>query len=432
MTNRLPATPREFLLSLLMHGMKLGLDNIRFLTERAGHPELQFPIVHVGGTNGKGSAVAMVAAMLAAAGYRVGRFTSPHLIDVNERFLIDGHPIDDESLDRHIRFVQDVTAEMDHPPTYFEATTLIALRHFAETGVDAVCLEVGMGGRFDSTNIVHPEVCAITNIDLEHTKYLGDTLEAIAFEKAGILKAGVPAVVTERRPGPRDVIIKRAAEVGAPVGVIDRDFRFDLTKDDNGFIRTYRLSYDSATLRLRDVPLGLRGAHQGDNAATAVAVAERLRDRFPRLTDDAIAAGLRDARWPCRLEQVIDDPPVIVDVAHNPAGARRLPAELPPCVVVLAVSSDKDAVEMIEALAPITDKLILSQCDCARRMPLEDLCSAAEGCDYEQRERLEDAIGLGLQYALADLPLLICGSIFTAGEARTILSERFGAPSPRF
>ncbi len=421
-------TPREYLDSRLMHGIKLGLDNIRFLARAAGAPHTRFPSVHVAGTNGKGSVVAMLDAMFRAAGYCSGRFTSPHLIDLAERYVIDGVCIDDETSDRHIAFFEKAAESMPHSPTYFEVATAVAFRHFAERQVDVAIFEVGMGGRFDSTNIITPEAAAITNIELEHTKYLGDTREKIAFEKAGILKKGVPVVVAETRSGPLGVILERADELGCPVSLLERDFRYSVQGDPFALV----FSYESETLTLGPVPLPLHGTYQGANAATAVALAELLGEKYPRLDPSAIATGIETARWPCRLEQVLDSPPVIVDTTHTAAGARELIEQVPACAVILAVSVDKNAAEMLASLDSIADTLILSQFNGARAMPVDTLSAAAGDRRQHRTQNLEEAIGFALDHASDSVPVLITGSVFTAGEARKILIEGYGAPPLQF
>jgi len=407
-------TPREYLAGLEFHGIKLGLENIRFLLAAAGRPESRRLHVHVAGTNGKGSVAAFLSAALGAAGYRTGRYTSPHLVDVSERFLIDGQPIGAEELDAHIAFFRDVAQGLRHPPTYFELLTAVAFRWFDVREVDVAVIEVGMGGRFDSTNVIAPIETVITTIDLDHLQYLGDTLEKIAFEKAGIIKPGVPLVVGERKPGPRSVILSRAGECRAPVKAIGRDFDCRVTGPP--FAQSF--CYESAGLRIEAIPLGLAGRFQGENAAVAAAALEGLRAGFPRITQGAIAEGLRTAKWPCRLERVLDDPPVIIDVAHNAAGAQRLAQEFARAVVVLAVAADKDAGAMIDALAPIAAPLILTQFEGARAMAIERLRAVAGSHPHRHAEDLAAAIRLGLDCAGPETPLLITGSVFTAGQAR--------------
>ncbi len=419
---------REFLFSLERHGIKLGLDNINHLLDAAKRPERHYPTVHVAGTNGKGSVVAMVDAMLRAAGYRTGRFTSPHLIALNERFLVDGQPISDDDLDLHLGTFQRVAEGMSPPPTFFEVVTAVAFRWFKAMKVDVAVIEVGMGGRFDSTNVIVPEACAITNIAKEHTKYLGDTLGAIAFEKAGILKSGIPAVVSETQPEPRDVILARAMALDVPVSLAGRDFTFTYS----GPPGMRRFSYESERLSLYEVVLGLPGGYQGANAATAVATAECLQERFRRLDKRCMRAGLGAARWPCRMERVLEDPPVVIDVAHNAAGAACLAEELSEAIVVLAVSSDKNAAAMIQAFEPMTHRLILTRFAGPRSLTADELGVAAGNRPFIKAESLDAAIAQGLALASEAHPLVITGSIFAAGEARKILMDTYGAPPLAF
>ena len=416
-------TLREYLFHLELHGIKLGLDNIQHLLDAAARPERAYPAVHVAGTNGKGSVVAIVAAIARAAGYRTGRFTSPHLIDVAERFLVDGAPMPGDALDENIAFFRAVAEKMQPPPTFFEMNTAIAFRWFAQSAVDIAIVEVGMGGRLDSTNVLSPAATAITNIALDHTKYLGDTLEQIAVEKAGIIKPGVPLVLTETMPPACEAIVARAKELGSPVSELGRDFQFRIT----GPPFDQRFSYESASLRLDSAPFALAGRHQGVNAAAGVALAGLLAREFPRIDEAAIAEGLRSVQWPCRLERVLDAPPVIIDVAHNPAGARTVADALEHCVTLLAVSSDKDAAGIVEALAPITEEFVLSQYSGARSLDAAALTAFMAGRPCRALPALPDAIEYALTRANNFTPLLITGSIFAAGEARRHLIARHGA-----
>ena len=415
-------THREYLFHLELHGIKLGLENIRRLLDAAGAPERGYPIVHVAGTNGKGSVVAFLDAIARSAGYRVGCFTSPHLTDVTERFLVDGTPMPEAALEEEIGFFRAVAERMESPPTFFELNTAMAFRWFERCKVDLAVIEVGMGGRLDSTNVVEPLATAITNIAFDHMKYLGDTLELIAFEKAGIIKAGVPLVLTETSSPAQDVILTRAAQLRSPVRVLGCDFRFELT----GPPFAQEFAYESDRLRFGPTPLSLNGAHQAPNAASAVALAECMMASLPRIDAAAIRVGLASARWPCRLEKVLDQPPVIIDAAHNPAGARQISTALEQCVTLLAISSDKDAEGIIEALSPVTSLFILSQYGGARSAPVSQLRKAAGNRPYLAMPSLSEAIGLGLSLAGASRPLLITGSIFTAGEARQILVAQHG------
>lgn len=412
-------TPRDYLASLEFHGVKLGLENITALLSAAGDPQTTYPSVHVGGTNGKGSVVAFLDAILRAAGYRVGRFTSPHLLDVTERFQVDGVPISSGDLDENITCFQEIAEALPHPPTYFELNTAIAFRYFQQARVDIALVEVGMGGRFDSTNVLAPIATAITNIDLEHTTYLGDTLEKIAFEKAGILKTETPLILAETFAAPRSVILERARELHCPVLELGRDFSYTIKGD--SFSQVF--AYNGKQTEIGPVNLPLAGRYQGDNAATALALAEVIQLDFPRVTAAVMLEGIANARWPGRLETVSTDPWVILDVAHNPQGARRLAEAVPRSIFVLAVSDDKDAESMIAALAPKAELLILTAFDGRRAMPLETLAAAAGVVPHCTSPTLAAAIELGTARADAEVPLVVTGSIFTVGQASALLRK---------
>jgi dihydrofolate synthase/folylpolyglutamate synthase len=428
----------DYLFGLMLHGVKLGFRNIEGLLESAGHPERSYPTVHVAGTNGKGSVVALLKGILCASEYRTGCFTSPHLIDVCERFQVDGECISPSALSRCIELFRGISDEVGLSPTFFEMNTAIAFGWFREMVVDLALIEVGLGGRLDSTNVISPEVSVITNIDLEHTKYLGDTLEKIAFEKAGILKAGVPVVIGETREGPLGVILARAAALGSPAFVLGRDFRYTLSGD--GLAQ--KITYESSNIKLESVPLGLRGSYQGSNAAVAIATAERLMARFSAVDSAKICRGISSVRWPCRLERMevsVDVAgegkrrvPVVIDVAHNTAGAEKLAEEVGRCVTILAIASDKDAGSMLRALVEIARPLILTTFEGKRGLPVAALCDAVGEHPYETAESIRAAIGMGISLADEACPLLITGSNITAGEARKILIEDYGAPELRF
>jgi dihydrofolate synthase/folylpolyglutamate synthase len=420
---------RDYLAGLILHGVKLGLQNVRQLLDAAGAPQNACPCLHIAGTNGKGSTVAFLDAVLRAAGYRVGRFTSPHLMDITERFQINGVPIPESALRENVEYFQGIAATLPQTPTFFEMNAAVAFRWFAQQGVDAVIMETGMGGRHDATNVVEaPLACAITNIDYDHMQYLGGTLAKIAYEKAGILKRGVPCVVGETRTEPLRAIEDCAAQAGAPLFLAGRDYQFA----GGGDPWAQYVDFETEGLRLKGAQIGLAGRHQCANAAVAAAMAARIRPHFAGLTDDAILRGLRDTRWPCRLERVLDDPPVLIDVAHNPAGAAALAAALPRAVVVFAVASDKEARAMLDLLAPMASPLILTAFAGGRGMDLADLERAAGAHPHETAPSLEKAIARGMALADRNTPLLIAGSVYAAGEARGILMGQYGAQAPSF
>jgi len=424
MTLSTAAELKDYLFGLTLHGIKLGLHNIAHLLEQAGNPQAAYPAVHVAGTNGKGSVLAFLHAMFRAADYSTARFTSPHLIDLNERILVNENPVTDAALHGQIAYFKTIADTMDPPPTFFEMTTAMAFRAFSEYPIDVALVEVGMGGRFDATNVINPVATAVTNIDLEHTEYLGNTLEAIAFEKAGIFKPGVPAVIGAMQDGPARVVANRATEVDAPATRAGVDFQCNL--DESGF------QYSGTRWNIDGARLGLPGPYQPGNAAVACALAESLAEQFPRFTKEAVVAGLADARWPCRMENVLKDPRVIIDVAHNVAGMRALVRGVDRCVAVVAIASDKDAERMLQTLGGAAERIILTRFDGRRAMPLEALAAAADGLPAETAPDLSAAIERGLALASDTLPLVITGSIYTAGEARKILIDRYNAPGLRF
>jgi dihydrofolate synthase/folylpolyglutamate synthase len=414
---------RAYLESLTLHGIKLGLQNMHVLVAAAGNPHGAYPSVHIAGTNGKGSVAAFLNAVLRASGYRTGRFTSPHLLDVTERFLINDTPLDEACLAENIRYFRTLADAADIRPTYFEMNTAIAFRAFAQHKVDIAVVEVGMGGRFDATNVVAPVCCAITNIEYDHMQYLGNTLEEIAFEKGGILKPNTPAVLGPVAPAPLSVIEQRGRDVGAPLSLRGRNYHASAAA--SGLHP--RITYKGPIFSLQDKPLGLSGTHQVDNAAVAIALAEIVSVSFPAITPDTVETGLMSARWPGRLERILDHPPVFMDVAHNPAGCRTVAETAERWVTILSVSSDKAAREMVDILARVSSPLILTEYSGGRSLPLDDLCKAAEGHAYIACNSLEKAIAEGMKRASREVPLLITGSIYAAGEARAILVEQYGA-----
>lgn len=417
------ASLKDYLDSLILHGIKLGLHNIKELMTVVGNPQLSYPVVHVAGTNGKGSVLTFLNAMLRQAGYKTGRFTSPHLIEVNERFLINDVPISDEELFEHLDALRSAAKNASLTPTYFEMNTAIAFRSFAKNQVDIALVEVGMGGRFDATNIVEPDVCAITTIDYDHTQYLGETLEQIAFEKAGILKKDMPAVTGPIPESPMSIIEAQARRINTPVYHWGEEYQVSA----GGDVLRPLITYHGQAYELEAVPLGVSGLHQVDNAGIAITLAGLLKENFTKLDQASIIKGLQLARWPGRFEQVLDDPPVIMDVAHNPAGCRTIADAMSDCVTIFSVSADKDVTQMLEILAPISNPLILTKYSGARALSIPQLTVLAKNYPHEILPTLEASIEQGLLLASMHRPLLITGSIYAVGEARRILTEKYKA-----
>jgi dihydrofolate synthase / folylpolyglutamate synthase len=400
--------PLTWLFALEQFGIKFGLDNISAIVARLGHPERAFSVVHIAGTNGKGSVTAMVDAALRAAGHRSARYTSPHLVDLSERFVVDGRPVTGDAL---AAVVSDVRLAIDGlrsdgrlevQPTFFEVTTASAFELFRRAGVEIAVLEVGLGGRLDATNVVAPPALVatvITSIDFDHQLYLGTTLRAIAGEKAGIIKPGVPVVVGPMAPEAEDAITEAAALRGAAV------------------IRAIPDDVDGMTL-------GLAGAHQRANAAVAMRVLQLLDARGIAVPAGAIAAGLADPRWPGRLElrRLPGGRELLLDAAHNPAGAASLASYLKaqggdPPPLVLAAMRDKDVAGIFAALLPAVGSLIVTRASNARSADPAVLAQQARAIAPALPIAIEPALDAALDAAWRAAPrIVVAGSIFLLGD----------------
>ena len=405
--------PLERLFALEQFGIKLGLDNIRVILAALGNPELSWPSIHIAGTNGKGSVAAMVERALRAAGLRTGRYTSPHLDRVEERVAIDGTPVDRalfETVTADVLGAIDAAlAEGSLPvmPTFFEVSTAVAFDIFRRRRVDAAIVEVGLGGRFDATNVLVPVVAAITSIAFDHERHLGHTLSDIAFEKAGIAKPGVPLVIGRMPEEAAARIAKVAADVGAP-----------LVDAQAGTQRVYP-----------PMTLALAGRHQVENASVAVAILERWSALRAHVPTEAIVTGLTHCEWPARLEwlRLPGGGEVLIDAAHNPAGAEALASYLadtgtPKLPIVFAAMADKDTAGMIRALAPAASMFVATTVPHARAWPVEEM--AAEIRRYAPEVPVvgaaqpEDAVARALEQSPK---AVACGSIYMIGPLRARL-----------
>jgi len=339
-------------------GMDFKLERVALALQRLGDPQRRFPILHVAGTNGKGSVAAMLHAALGAAGYRAGLYTSPHLVELTERIRVGTAEIPRAEVVSLTAEVRAAAAARGVDLTFFEFLTVIAFVHFARQAVDAAVIEVGLGGRLDATNVVDPAVAVITTIGLDHMQWLGDTLPAIAAEKGGIIKPGRPLVLG-RVVGEAAVVLRGlAAERGAPVLEAERDYRVGGS--------AAGLDFDGLGWRLRGVPLALRGAHQRDNAGTALAALAAVRDRLP-VGAEAVRRAFAEVVWPGRLDVVGGAPLTILDGAHNADGVAALADELPalldgrPLHLLFAVMGDKDWRPMVERLAPLCRSVVVTE-----------------------------------------------------------------------
>lgn len=415
----------DYLYGLERFGIKLGLTNVRELLRRLGNPHEAFPSLHVAGSKGKGSVCAFLDAALRAAGSRTGLYTSPHLVRFNERVQVDGVEIPDGDV---VRLTEEIrphaeamaAASQADQPTFFEFTTALAFRHFQERAVDIAVVEVGMGGRLDATNVVHPVVAVITRIEREHTQYLGKTVERIAGEKAGIVKEGVPVWTVDQPALP--VIRRRCEELGAPLRVVGRDLRY--ARQPRGLEGQRVLLRDGKEVSL---DIALLGTYQAENAALAYGALTTLRERGWKVGKRAVRTGFARTRWPARLERVNPFPTVFLDVTHTGVGAERLRESLDellpdrPLVLVLGVLEDKDPVGILRPLEARCRLVVATAPDAKRALPAKEVAAAVRTAEVRVVTPVADAVEVALAAARPEEVVLVTGSLYTAGEASVVL-----------
>jgi len=395
-------------------GIDLKLERVRRALSLLGSPERQFGVIHVGGTNGKGSTAAMLEAAFRRAGYRVGLYTSPPLVDFTERIRIDGRGIAEEQVVEAVAGLKSLLGRADIALTFFEMVSVMAFDAFARGGVEMALVEVGLGGRLDATNVAAPAVTAITNVSYDHEDYLGTTLEAIAYEKGGIMKPGVPAVIgpvpdcVERR------LLLQAQAVGAPVTLYGRDFRVEGKPEGFDVI--------AGEYRWTDLELGLQGRFQQRNAAIALMVLRHASASYP-VSDDTVRAALAGVYWPGRFDVVCREPLVILDGAHNPAAASELRAELERTLggrqlrLVFAAMQDKKWMDMWAALRPVVHDVVVTRPTLPRSLRAEILAEVI-GRDVPVRiaENPMDAVESAMEGAGRNDAVVVTGSLFLVGE----------------
>jgi dihydrofolate synthase / folylpolyglutamate synthase len=398
-----------WLYGLQRFGIKLGLENIERLLDEccrgvcvkrvalAAESASKFKVIHVAGTNGKGSVCAMIDSICRAQGYRTGLFTSPHLVTFRERIRVNGEMISEESVADGLTTIRNLVANWDPHPTFFEVATALALKHFSDTKVEIVILETGLGGRLDATNAVQSNVSVITPIDFDHEQWLGKTIPEIAAEKAGIIKPGVPIVSASQRPEAEKEIRARAAKCEAPLQFV--------------------------TKPCDKTPIALAGSHQKENAALAIAA---LRAMKVDVFDSAIARGLAGIEWPARFQRW--DERTIIDGAHNPAAARKLAGTWREtfgdqrATLALAVLSDKNLRGICEALAPISEFVLLPKIRSERAVDPQELAKVLANMTPPPPYSITPSIDEALTLARAKPnPILITGSLHFAGEVLALL-----------
>lgn len=413
----------ERMFALRRFGIKLGLTTIRKILAGLGNPHHRYPCIHVAGTNGKGSVASNLAAILMQSGYRVGLYTSPHLIRFNERIKINGTEISDTDIARLYRSVRRVLPT-GREPTFFEFTTAMALDEFARKKIDWAVIETGMGGRLDATNALSPELSIITNISLEHREYLGHTLAEIAFEKAGIIKRRRPVVTGVKQASAYRVIEQTAQKKSAPVFRLGAHFNFRRTHGDH-------FTYSGINHIWPNMATGLRGGYQVENAALTLAACELLMNKAPRIRLATIREGLMTNCWPGRLELVSDSPLVLFDGAHNLEAARQLARHLSArfkdrsITMVIGILDDKPYAAMLRLLLPKAARLIITRAKVQRALPPDKIAAVARRLISDIR--IIPDVGSALRYAMRTAApqslTLVAGSLYVVGEAKAALEN---------
>ena len=421
------------------HRVAPSLTRIAAIVDMLGHPEQTSPVVQITGTNGKGSTAIIVDALLRAVGLRTGRFSSPHLEDITERICVDGHPISEALFDETWTEIEPIIEMVDREKldgvsvTFFEAITALAYAVFADAPVDVAVMEVGMGGRWDATNVADAAVAVVAPVGLDHMQYLGDTIGLIASEKAGIIKAESVAVVADQTPEAAEVIAERCLEVGAALVAEGRDFAV-LDRQLAAGGQLLRLATPNGTIG--DLFLPLHGEHMAHNAALAVAAVEQLLGRA--IDPDLIQRAFDNVVAPARLELVSDQPPVVLDTAHNPAAVTATLAAVTeafafePVIGVLGMMADKAVDQVLALLEPVVQTLVVTQVTTSpRALPVGALAAMASEVFGDARViqagDAEDALNLAQRLASRAgerAGVLVLGSVYLAGEVRTIANRQ--------
>ncbi|MCX5842513.1 MAG: bifunctional folylpolyglutamate synthase/dihydrofolate synthase [Deltaproteobacteria bacterium] len=415
--------PLERIYGLKSVDIRLGLDPVSRLLDRLHNPYNSYETILIGGTNGKGSIAAMVASILACGGFRVGLYTSPHLIDIRERIKVNQRMI---ALDEMMELIEEVQERMTESVTYFEFLTAVAFLYFCRKGVDIAVVEVGMGGRLDATNVVTPLVSAISNISFDHEEHLGRSLGNIAREKGGIIKDGGVCITAVTQKSVIRVLEDICRERGAALFKVGGKIK--VKELGNGFF-----SYKGIKKRYERLMCPLKGRHQIENAAVALGVIEAAAMKGFSVNDDAVFAGIRDVQWPGRLEILQQAPMVVVDGAHNAAGVSALAKALKNefsytrLILIFGVLNDKDYRSMLKKLVPLADRLIITKPDTVRAMPPQEIAAVVQ--KWQDNDRIElaespqEALKRALSIAGLDDMICVTGSLYLVGEIKRIFSH---------
>ena len=426
----------DYIYNLNKYGIKLGLNNISYLLFLLGNPHKYLNIIHISGTNGKGSTAAIISSILQANGFKTGLYTSPHLVDFTERMKINSQNISQEKvcelLERIKPYIEEVsnTTGYNHP-TFFEVITAIAFLYFYEEKVDFLVLEVGLGGRLDATNVCQPLISVITRIDYDHMDKLGSSLKEIAREKSGIIKTGKIVISSSQYEEAYKEIKKIANERNSPLFSIGKKINYQIKKTDiTGSIFDLKGIYSE----YKDMYVSLIGKHQVDNAATAIATMEALRIKGLNIPTKAIRDGLGKVRWEGRLEIIQNEPLLVLDGAHNPNGIKIVRQTLEELfsynrlILVLAIFSDKDYKKMVQIISPIADLIITTKAKNPRATPPQVIAKEAEQYINKNKiiatESIPQAINCALSNSKKNDLICITGSLYTVGEAKRYFIDK--------
>ncbi len=402
-------------------GSKPGLERISALMDKLGDPQDSLKVIHVAGTNGKGSTTAMLTYILKENGYKVGTYTSPHLESYNERFMINGKNIKDEKLAEYVTLIKDVCEQLEDKPTVFEVLTAVAFKYFYDEKVDYVVLEVGLGGRFDATNLINkPVLSVITSISFDHVEFLGDTLEKIAFEKAGIIKEGCPCVLYRQSEEVKTVIEAVCKEKSSILYYADEEEISVLKQDITGTVFSVKNKY----VDFENVSIKLIGDYQIKNACLVLTASEALRSNGVELKDELVLSGIEKARWHGRMEIVGKDPTVLLDGAHNLDGITMLSGSLKKyfadkkITLLVGILGDKEYGKMVETIAPLASNIVFTEPRSERRWHLESLEEFKNIGEVKVFKEGDIKKALGLAFSITEKEDVICcaGSFYLIGE----------------
>ncbi len=412
------------------NSQNFDLDRMRTLLRKLGNPQDQFRSVHIAGTKGKGSTSAMVASMLQASGYKVGLYTSPHLVDIRERITINGEMISQADFGRLIRLVEPIIQRSKPVPTYFDVLTAIAFKYFAEQGIDIAVVETGLGGRLDSTNVIKPEVTAITSISKDHMAQLGNTLPKIAEEKAGIFKHGVPAVTVIQDPDVEAVLKRVAEKVGAPFDVTGKSIEFSYRFESSRMLGPHnRICLTTPNSKFEHLAVPLMGEHQAINCGLALSIIDRLKTRGIAINDSRAMEGLSKTQIIGRMEMIHQTPRVIVDGAHNAASLdaamKAIGQHIPydSMVVIFGCCADKDVAGMLDRITSGADKVIFTKVNNVRTADPEELAARyveQYGKMAQVAPTLEAALAIAKRAVTKEDLICITGSFYLVGEAKKL------------